>query len=65
MAMTGWVTFYLEAMGFSNTATAIMILVTGIGFAGGSLIGGALGDWAEGGALFHARVHGVGRDSMK
>ena len=63
--MTGWVTFYLEAMGFSNTATAIMILVTGIGFAGGSLIGGALGDWAEGGALFHARVHGVGRDSMK
>lgn len=49
--MTGWVTFYLEAMGFSNTATAIMILVTGIGFAGGSLIGGALGDWAEGGAL--------------
>jgi len=56
MAMTGWVTFYLEAMGFSNTSTAIMILVTGIGFAGGSLLGGALGDWAEGG-----RSHGSGQ----
>lgn len=29
MAMTGWVAFYLEALGFSNTAAAILILVTG------------------------------------
>ena len=32
--------FYLEALGFSNTAAAILILVTGAGFACGSLIGG-------------------------
>jgi len=56
MAMTGWVTFYLEAMGFSNTSTAIMILVTGIGFAGGSLLGGALGDWAEGVDRYRGRI---------
>lgn len=47
MAMTGWVAFYLEALGFSNTAAAILILVTGAGFACGSFLGGLLGDLAE------------------
>jgi len=47
MAMTGWVTFYLEALGFSNTASAILILTTGAGFACGSFLGGVLGDFAE------------------
>ncbi|EKX38072.1 hypothetical protein GUITHDRAFT_165318 [Guillardia theta CCMP2712] len=47
MAMTGWVTFYLEAMGFSNGATALLILITGLGFALGTLLGGVIGDLAE------------------
>jgi len=56
VAMSGWVTFYLEAMGFSNTATAIMILVTGFGFAGGSLLGGVLGDWCESIDRYRGRI---------
>ena len=45
--MTGWVTFYLEAMGFGNGATALLILITGLGFAVGTLLGGVIGDLAE------------------
>ena len=56
MAMSGWVTFYLEAMGFSNTAAAILLLVTGLGFAGGSLLGGLLGDWAESIDRYRGRI---------
>jgi len=56
VAMSGWVTFYLEAMGFSNTATAIMILVTGLGFAAGSLLGGVLGDWCESIDRYRGRI---------
>lgn len=56
MAMSGWVTFYLEAMGFTNTATAVMILVTGLGFACGSLLGGVLGDWAESVDRYRGRI---------
>ena len=60
MAMSGWVTFYLEAMGFSNTAAAILLLVTGLGFAGGSLLGGLLGDWAESVDRYPVYVHMCG-----
>ena len=56
MAMSGWVTFYLEALGFTNAATAVMILVTGLGFAAGSLLGGVLGDWAESVDRYRGRI---------
>ena len=56
MAMTGWVTFYLEAMGFSNTATAILLLMVGLGFAAGSILGGLVGDWAESLDRYRGRI---------
>mmetsp|Transcript_42430 Transcript_42430/g.100884 ORF Transcript_42430/g.100884 Transcript_42430/m.100884 type:complete len:521 (+) Transcript_42430:100-1662(+) len=47
MAFTAWVTFYLEALGFSNAVTAVLILACGSGFALGAFLGGMIGDWAD------------------
>jgi MFS family permease len=47
MAFTAWVTYYLEALGFSNAVTALLILTCGTGFACGAFFGGMIGDWAD------------------